>query len=126
MMDDTYYFVLQKNVQENVTAAAELSEALSNVGITCEIVENTVLKIQVNADQFQNVTRRNAGKKKKITAFSGVMPEDFLAEYNEKGIDYIAEKYKISRRTAYRRIAQAKEHPGDTYWYRYDENGKLR
>ena len=66
MMDDTYYFVLQKNVQENVTAAAELSEALSNVGITCEIVENTVLKIQVNADQFQNVTRRNAGKKKKM------------------------------------------------------------
>lgn len=125
-MDEVIYFVLQKGVEDNKAAAQKLSELLSNVGVSCEIKDDVVLRIVLDTEQFQNVTKRKAGQKKKITGFKNVMPETFLKEYEEKGVGFLAEKYNISKRTAYRRVAQAKAYPGEVYWYRYDEHGNLR
>ncbi|WP_033125278.1 hypothetical protein [Eubacterium sp. ER2] len=125
-MDEVIYFVLQKGVEDNKAAAQKLSELLSNVGVSCEIKDDVVLRIALDTEQFQNVTKRKAGQKKKIMGFKNVMPETFLKEYEEKGVGFLEEKYHISRRTAYRRVAQARAYPGEAYWYRYDEHGNLR
>lgn len=81
------------------------------------------LTLFLDQDKCTAARKRNAGKHRLVSNFfqEGVTASDYIKEVEEIGIDAAAEKYCVSRSTAYRRLRDAKKSKEDTDLFVYGD-----
>ena len=117
-MNDIYELDIRRIHEESY---AKLRKLLEHNGITFEPYEDingssVIMKVDTNRLEMMN--RRNAGAKEKGLYISGspsaqIYLSDIERLQKEYTMDQIAAMYNTSRRTLYRRIAEAKKNGSD-------------
>ncbi len=100
-LDNLYYSFHQKELEEILQ---DLNNVLDTAAIKLTANEFTELKVEINLDKFQTITKRRAGRKKKKT---NVLYEEILEYTKTHTAMETAEWLGLTRQTYYRKL---KEH----------------
>lgn len=100
-LDNLYYSFHQKELEEILQS---LNNVLNTAAIKLTANEFTELKVEINMDKFQSITKRRAGRKKKKT---NVLYEEILEYTKTHTAMETAEWLGLTRQTYYRKL---KEH----------------
>lgn len=106
--------------EEDIEKINEINGYTEKFGLEIRTSEHGV-SLYLDKEKCTVARKRNAGKPRSVSGFfkEGVTAQDYIREVEAIGIDAAAEKYGISRSTAYRRLRDAKKAEENTDMFVY-------